>query len=248
MDDVQDLDVETWYGKVRPRSSVLVELEQIMARSNVLWGISPMGGKIRNFKEKALRNVTILDLNHGFSGASMSTFLAQTCLGAVLKVCPEWLADVHYYCGCVPLFLYILDGYCRLYSEQVLPVMTDNVVELARVMEEPECWDAVMCLFAEDGYINTIQTSLRRRLAIVAEDTWYTCQKMMTVDSRYALDTENGIFCSPFIEAMYIDAFREREHELDRSQIVGSWVPYAKLVLCGGAVNWSEMGWVCERL
>lgn len=264
LDDAQDLDVKTWYGEIhsdaKKRLEASLSLSGFLHGCRTLWGLSPKAYKFEREKLHPRDDVSRLVCDEGFDKESIETFMSMSALGAVLQKFPARQTDVHYYAGNYPWYLHILECCCRdiALEKEVKACKADGMqmsklevhesmglADIANILEDQEDWDAVLFAFANHNVLKGIRSSLEK---LKITKPCHDLKQMACADPRYALDDEKGLFSSPFIESLYIVAFREKEHELDKTEIAGPWVAYSKLVLRRPVVNWTEIGWICERL
>lgn len=91
-----------------------------------------------------------------------------------------------------------------------------GLADIANLLEDQEDWDAVLFAFANHIVLKDIRSSLEK---LKITKPCHALKQMACADPRYAIDDEKGLFSSPFIESLYIAAFREKEHELDKTEI-----------------------------
>ncbi|KAI5057838.1 hypothetical protein GOP47_0027853 [Adiantum capillus-veneris] len=261
LDGAQDLDVKTCYGEIHSDSKeASLSLAGFLHGCRNLWGVSPKAEKTERERLHPCDDVSRLVCDGGFDAISIETFMSISALGAVSQKFPDRQADVHYYAGNYPWYLHILDGCCIdiALEKEVQARKADGMeiseleeheimglVDVANLLEDQEDWDTALFAFVNHHIVEGIRNSLEKlRITKPCHDL----REIACTDPRYALDEEKGLFSSPFIESLYIVAFREKEYELDKTEIAGPWVAYSKLVLRQPVVNWAEIGWICERL
>ncbi|KAI5078101.1 hypothetical protein GOP47_0007925 [Adiantum capillus-veneris] len=255
VDSAQTTDILTWAGEpqrdAEERQQRWQTLNDFLEGHRTIWGLSP---KAYTAEAHLPHNVTRILIDEGFDEQTMQTFMNNSLLGSVLKSHPDRNHDINYYAGSYPWLLDRLDGWCwwcawqkeeeisKMSSAHVRSTMSQKAA--VALLGDPDLWDTVLWSLEQDMYVKAIHDDLQNLKVTQLCHSW---EEMARLDSRYVLDVKSGMYCSLYIQHMYIDAVREHEQTLMKSQY-GSWIGYCRYLLEHNALNWAEVGWACERL
>lgn len=187
-------------------------------------------------------------------------FLEHSVLGAVVEGRKQREGDMQLYAGFHPHFLDALDDACIKVASEKYQVdeliwtadggsmigLNDvklSPTEITAALEDEEDWARVLHRFIENPPMSSIRKSAKKLEIKWANSESLTIEQMIAEDQRYALDESH--FCSDFVKQIYVE---ELHKKLPTSHEHGPWLSYAKLVIQSPESNWSELGWLCERL
>ncbi|KAI5057880.1 hypothetical protein GOP47_0027895 [Adiantum capillus-veneris] len=217
---------------------------QILRNRRVIWVLSPADERMVEFEEKIRDDTRVIHLDTSFVGDGMDGFTSHGILGLLMEKRGK---DISHYAGKHPLFLCALEECCKTVAAAKMHIKHEDVQRegAANLFREDEDWKDVINEFVDHKCIASIQVDIDRHLKLEEGETYHTVEKMISCDPQYAL-TKNQ-FCSPFVERMYIEAFLAKERAASVTDC-SLWVAYGEMLLSQPFMNWSELGWLCERL
>ncbi|KAI5057876.1 hypothetical protein GOP47_0027891 [Adiantum capillus-veneris] len=186
----------------------------------------------------------VIHLDTGFVGDGMDGFTSHGILGLLME---KKGRDISHYAGKHPLFLCALKECCKTVAAAKMHMEPEDVQleGVANLFQEDEVWKDVINEFVDHECIASFQVDINRHLKLEEGETYHRIEKMISSDPRYALAKNQS--CSPFVERMYIEAFRAKERATSVTDC-SPWVAYGEMLLSQPFMNWSELGWLCKRL